>query len=593
MRHFLLFLFLLLTPLGAEAAERQYGLSLFDEVDLPENFPHFPYVNPNAKKGGEIKIGALGSFDSLNPFILKGQADGYISMIYESLMEQSGDEATSSYGRLAKSFEIADDYSHVTFYLNEKAKWHDGKPITADDVVWSFTMIKRNLPLYKAYYANVVKAQALNKHTVRFSFDVKNNHELPLIVTQFQILPKHYWTSNGRDINKTTLEIPLGSGPYRISEVVAGRKITYERVKNYWGRHLNISQGRYNFDKITREYFGDDSIALEALKAGQLSFREEYSSKNWMQAYNINKVKKGDILREKITTEEPQGMQAFVFNIRRDIFKDIHVRKALALAFDFEWANKNLFFGQYQRTHSYFENTELAAKGLPSQEELEILNRYKKDIPPEVFTKPFTLPVNDKRGSLRIYLRQAKKLLHKAGWRIKKGKLMKDGKPMQIEMLLVSPAFERVVAPYAQTLKKLGIEMRWRVVDSSQYQNRLIAYDFDMIIYSFRESLSPGNEQRDYWSSAAADRPGGRNLIGIKNKAVDGIIDEIIFVKDRKTLIHSVHALDRILLWNYYVIPQWYAPYHRLAYWKGLRHPKNLPRYSIGFPHIWWYEKEE
>ncbi len=577
---------------------RHHALSLIGTPQYAPDFTHFNYVNPVAPKGGTVRMSAIGSFDSLNPFILKGVSAAGVGLIYDRLMDTSLDEPSTAYGLLAEWVSYPEDFSSATFKLRTGARWHDGKPVSVDDVIFSLEALKNGHPFYGQYYKNVVKAERTGFREVTFSFDVKNNHELPLIIGELTILPKHYWTSadgqgKPRDISKTTLKPPLGSGPYRITEVKPGRSITLERVEDYWAKNLPVKIGQDNFDKIRFEYFRDSTVAFEAFKADRLDFYRETSSKNWATGYDIKTVKNGLLKRELVELKRGQAMQAFVFNTRREKFQDPRVRRAFNYAFDFQWANKNLFYGQYKRVTSYFQNTELASSGLPEGRELEILNTIKDQVPAELFTKPYTNPKSSGSGSIRGNLRAATKLLKAAGWTIKNRVLVneKTGQRMIANFLLVSPQFERIVQPYARNLERLGIKVTLRVVDSPQYSRRLDGFDFDIIVGNFAQSQSPGNEQRDYWGSAAAEKDGSRNLIGIKNPVIDKLINQIIFAKNRKELVAVTRALDRVLLWNHYLVPQWYAPYSRIAYWDRFGHRKNLPSQSVGFPDVWWWNE--
>ncbi|GBF27515.1 oligopeptide-binding protein AppA [bacterium MnTg02] len=592
----------------SENASRHHALSLIGTPKYAADFKHFDYVNPNAPKGGRVRIAAVGSYDSLNPISFKGVAALGIGLIYETLMYDSLQESSTSYGLIAEWAEYPADYSSVTFKLRKEARWHDGKPITPEDVIFSLEMIKKVNPRWAFYYKNITKAEKSGEHAVTFTFDTKGNRELPMITGQLTVLPKHYWTGtdkNGkqRDLSKTTLEAPLASGPYRIKKVDSGRSITYERVPDYWGKDLPVNIGHYNFDEIRFEYFRDTTVAFEAFKADRLDYHRETSSKNWATGYNVKSVKEGWIKRQKITLKTGQPMQSFALNLRRSKFTDPRIRRAFNLAFDFEWANKNLFFGQYRRVSSYFENSELAARDLPKGRELAILNEVKASLSPdqvnqfmpeEVFTKPYENPTNKSLQHTRRHLREAAQLLKQTGWKIKDRKLTntRTGKVMSVEFLLVSPLFERIVQPYIRNLEKLGIKGSIRIVDSAQYSRRLDGFDFDIIVANFPQSQSPGNEQRDFWGSAAAEKNGSRNLIGIKSPAIDKLIDKIIFAKDRAELVAATRALDRVLLWNHYVVPQWFAPYERIAYWIRFGQPKTLPSLSVGFFQVWWYDKE-
>jgi microcin C transport system substrate-binding protein len=578
--------------------KRHHALSLIGEPKYPADFAHFEYVNPDAPKGGSVRLSAIGSFDSLNPFILKGVAASGVGLIYDQLMDSNLDEPSTAYGLLAEWVTFPEDFSSATFKLRDEARWQDGKPVTPEDVIFSLGALKNGHPFYGQYYKNVVKVEKTGDRLVTFTFDVKDNRELPMIVGELTILPEHYWTGkdaqgNPRDISKTTLEPPLGSGPYRIKDVQAGRSLTLERVKDYWAKDLAVKKGQDNIDEITYEYFRDTTIAFEAFKADQLDFYDETSSKNWATGYDFPAVKNGWVKRELVELKRGQPMQAFVFNTRLDRFQDPRVRRAFNYAFDFEWANKNLFYDQYRRVSSYFQNTELASSGLPEGRELEILNEVKDQVPPEVFTEPYENPVTDGSGAIRRNLRTALKLFKEAGWVVKDGQLVnaKSGKRMTASFLLVSPQFERIVQPYARNLEKLGIEVSLRVVDSAQYSRRLDSFDFDIVVGNFGQSQSPGNEQRDFWGSESADKNGSRNLIGIKNPAIDKLIDKIIFAKDRDELVAATRAMDRVLLWNHYVVPQWIAPYSRIAYWDRFGHPKKFPALSVGFPTVWWWDE--
>jgi len=597
------FSFILLLACSAVSASaeqvRHHALSLIGKPAYPPDFKHFDYANPDAPKGGKVRLSAIGSYDSLNPFILKGVAAAGAGQIYDQLMDTSLQEPSTAYGLLAEWVSYPEDFGSATFRLRDGARWHDGKPVTPEDVVFSLEALKNGHPFYGHYYKNVEKVEKTGDREVTFTFDTKNNRELPMIVGELTVLPKHYWTGkdangNTRDIGKTTLEPPLGSGAYRITDVQPGRSLTLQRVKDYWAKDLPVKKGQDNFDEITYEYFRDTTVAFEAFKADRLDFYRDSSSKNWATAYDIPAVKKGWIKRENVELERGQPMQAFVFNTRLDKFKDPRVRRAFNYAFDFEWANKNLFYGQYKRTSSYFQNSELASSGLPEGRELEILQELKDEIPPEVFTTPYTNPVTDGNGNNRNNLREASKLLKEAGWDVKDGKRVsvKTGERLNANFLLVSPQFERIVQPFARNLERLGIEVSLRVIDSAQYSRRLDSFDFDIVVGNFGQSESPGNEQRNFWGSEAADRQGSRNIIGIKNPAIDKLIDKIIFAKDRAELVAATRAMDRVLLWNHYLVPQWYAPFSRIAFWDRFGHPDKFPPLTVGFPMVWWWDEQ-
>ncbi len=574
----------------SHAASPQHGIAMHGDLKYPADFAHFDYVNPNAPKGGVLKRSSLGSFDSLNPFIIKGVPAAGIGLIYDTLLEASSDEAFSKYGLLAKSVTRADDNSWVEFELNPKAKFHDGHPVTAEDVIFSFTTLMRDgRPLYRAYYADIAEINQDGDHKVRFNFKTTKNGELPLIIGQIPILPKHYWQD--KDFKKTTLEAPVGSGPYKVGKIDNGRSITYQRNENYWAKDLPLNVGRYNFDQIVYEYYRDGTVALEAFKAGNLNFRRENVSKFWATAYDTPAVKDGRIVKEEIKHQNPTGMQAFAFNLRRDKFKNKQVREALNLAFDFEWTNKNLFYGAYTRTSSYFSNSELASSGLPSEAELALLNPFKDQLDPAIFTTPFKLTVTKGDGRNRMELRQASRLLTKAGWPIVDGKRVdENGKPVEIEMLLYDTAFERIVHPFKKNLERLGIDLNIRIVDTTQYINRVRSFDFDMIVHSVGQSNSPGNEQREYWHSEYANKADSSNIIGISHPVVDALVEEMITAKDRQALITATRALDRVLLSGHYVIPHWGITAFRVAYWNNLKHPEKMPPYDLAMD-AWWSEE--
>lgn len=566
-----------------------YGIAMHGDLQYPADFSHFGYVNPNAPKGGEMRLAAVGSFDSLNPFILKGSAATGLSLTYDTLMTQSADEPFSEYGLVAESVEMPEDRSWVIFNLRPEARFHDGSPVTADDLVFTVEALQtKGHPFYRAYYGAIERVEKLGPRRVKFHFSGGENRELPLIVGQMPLLSKAWWQQH--DFSKTSLTPFLGSGPYKVGKVDPGRSISYQRVPDYWARDLPVNKGRYNFDTIRYDYYRDATVALQALKGGEYDFREENISKNWATAYDFPALRDGRFKKEEIANENPSGMQAFLFNTRRPIFANPGVREALAYAFDFEWSNKNLFYGAYKRTRSYFANSELASSGLPSGQELAILEPFRDQLPAEVFDSEFAVPVSDGSGNIRGNLRMAVKLLKQAGWTVKAGKRIDPatGKQARFEILLVSPAFERVVLPFVRNLKRLGIEVSVRTVDSSQYQNRIENFDFDMIVASIGQSLSPGNEQRDFWHSAGADNPGSRNLAGIKDPVVDALVEQVIAAPDRDTLVAASRALDRVLLWGHYVIPQWHLQSYRVAYWDKFARPARSPKYSLGAIDTWW-----
>ncbi|MSO65323.1 MAG: ABC transporter substrate-binding protein [Alphaproteobacteria bacterium] len=577
------------TPAAQEKVRKTHAVSLFGGEKYGPDFKHFDYVNPEAPKGGAVRQFAIGSFDSLNQFILKGRP-GAAAGVFETLMTSSLDEASTEYGLIAESVEIPDDLSWVIFNLRPEARWHDGTALTADDVVFSFEMLKsKGHPFYRQYYANVARSEKLGDHRVRFSFDGKPNRELPQIIGQLPIFSKAYYSKVS--FEETSLEPPLGSGPYRIRTIEPGRSIMLERVKDYWGKDLPVMRGLNNFDVIRIDYYRDQTVALEAFKAHEYDFRSENSARLWATGYQFPALERGVVKKGNIRNENPTGMQAFAFNIRRKQFQDRRVREALGHAFDFEWSNKNLFFGQYTRTTSYFSNSELAAVGLPTPGELEYLQPFMAQLPAEVLAKEFKVPVTDGSGNNREGLRIAANLLKQAGWEIKNKVLTnsKTGKPMEFEVLLSQPDFERIVLPIVQNWERLGVKVRVRTVDTSQYQNREDEFDFDVIVNTFPQSLSPGNEQRDFWSSAVADVKGSRNVVGIKNPVVDALIERVIEAPDRPHLISATRALDRVLLWEHYVVPQFHVRAYRVAYWDKFGRPKVAPKYGLAF-NSWWVD---
>ncbi len=578
---------------------RHHGLSLIGKPQYGPDFKHFDWVNPDAPKGGKIRQYAPGSFDSLNAFSVKGDSAAALSLIYDTLMTTSPDEPSTEYGLVAEWASFPDDFSSVTFGLRKEARFHDGKPIRPEDVVFSLTALKKAHPSYAFYYKNVIKAEKTGEHEVTFTFDMKGNRELPQIIGQLEILPEHFWTGKNadgeqRDLTKSSLEVPLGSGPYKVKSVVAGRDITYERVKDYWAKDLPAMKGQWNFDEIAIRYYRDRTPAFEAFKSGDIHFWSENSAKSWATEYSSEPFKKGLILKDDLKNGRVAGMQAFVFNLRRDKFKDVRVREALNLVYNFDQANKTLFYGQYKRLGSFFENSELRASGKPEGTELEILNEVKSEVPERAFGEAWEPTTIGSSIEHRKRLRRALSLIKEAGWKLEKGVLRNArGEAFKIEFLLSQPTFERVILPFVNDLKKIGVQATVRVVDSSQYKRRADDFDFDIVVGSYGQSHSPGNEQRSFWGSAAAKSPGSRNIAGISNPAIDKIVERICIAKDRKELIAATRALDRALLWNFYVIPQWYYPYDRVAYWTHLGHPKKLPSLNPSFMRTWWVDPDK
>jgi microcin C transport system substrate-binding protein len=580
----------LLLGTAAMAAVATYGLSLFGDLKYGPGFTHFDYVNPEAPKGGAMRLSAIGTFDTLNPFVIKGVPAAGIRQIFDTLSTASEDEPATEYGLVAQSIEKAPDKLSVLYTLRLEAKFHDGSPITPDDVVWTFeTLRAKGQPMYRSYYGDVAKVEKEGERGVRFTFKTTQNRELPQIIGQMPVLSKKYWS--GRDFEKTTLDPPLGSGPYKIEKLEPGRSITYRRVSDYWAANLPVDKGRFNVDTIRYDYYRDATVALEAFKAGQYDLRLENSSKDWATGYDSPALRAGLIKKEAIPNQLPSGMQGFGYNLRRPIFQDPRVREALAYAFDFEWSNKNLFYGAYTRTRSYFDNSELAATGVPKGEELKILEPFRGQIPEAVFTTEYDPPKYDGSGNIREGLRKALKLLKEAGWSFKGEKLVNDktGQPFEFEFLLDNPQFERIVLPFANNLKRMGITARVRTVDTAQYQRRMEIFDYDMTVVLFGESLSPGNEQREYFGSKAADQQGSGNLLGVNSKVVDQLIEELIQAPDRASLVAQTRAYDRVLQYGYYVIPNYHLSAFRVAYWNKFRRPATSPKYALGLD-TWWVD---
>lgn len=576
-----------------------HAITLFTDIKYPADFKHFDYVNPAAPVGGRVRLSAVGSFDSLNPYSIKGDAVGLSGV--ETLMTSSLDEASTEYGLIAESVWFAPDWSSVVYRLRPEARFHDGQAITPDDVVWSMTILKEIHPFYQSYYQNVVKSEKTGDHEVTFTFSEKGNRELPLITGQLPVLPKHWWTGKDasgkdRDIKSSTLEPPLGSGPYKISDIKAGASITLKRDANYWGKDLAINVGQNNFEEINYTFFRDATVALEAFKGDQYDFRVESSAKNWATGYDFPALTAGKVIKDELVFKNVDGMQSWAFNTRREKFRDPRVRLAFNFAFDFEWSNQNLFYSQYRRSRSYFNNSEMEAKGLPSPEEIALLEPLRAQLPPEVFTTEFTNPINKESTDRRKNLREASRLLAEAGWNVTQDgnkSVLKNakGEKLEVEFVLDSPLFERIALPYQEQLALLGIGVKIRTVDSAQYEELTKNFDFDIVVGSWGQSLSPGNEQRDFWGSTYADKKGSRNLVGIKNPAIDKLIDAVIFAKNRDALTTACRALDRALMWNHYVVPMWNAPFDRVARWDRFGRPDKLPDFAVGFPTIWWWDE--
>ena len=595
------------SPAAAQQSQAErgwrHGVSLFGELKYPADFKHFDYVNPSAPKGGSVRMIGLGTFDNFNEVVagLKGSLAAFAGVVSDSLMVPVLDEVETSYGLLAEAVSYPADFASATFRLRAGARHHDGRPVTVEDVIFSMEAFKKYSPGHAAYYRHVAKMEQTGEREVAFILDAPGNREMPLIIGQLNVLAKHWWegadpSGKKRDVGATTLEPPLGNGAYRVKDFVAGRTVVYERVKDYWAKNLGVSIGRDNFDELRFEYFRDGTVALEAFKADQIDWRTENIAKNWATAYDFPAVRDKRVLLEEFPLRSRGIMQAVAFNTRREKFKDPRLRLAFNYAYDFEEMNKQIFFGQYKRITSYFEGTELACSGLPAGQELEILEKVRDKIPPEVFTKPYTNPVGGTRENIRSNLREAVRLLKEAGYEVRNQKLVdaRTGEPLSIEMLSEDPSVERVILFYKPSLERLGITVNVRTVDPAQYENRLRNWDFDITVAVWPESLSPGNEQRDYWGSQAADTLGSRNYIGIKNPAVDALVDRVIFAKDRAELVAATRALDRVLLWNHYVVPQYSTDQTRTARWDRFGHPGVLPRYAEpAFPTVWWWDAEK
>ncbi|HIJ83432.1 MAG TPA: ABC transporter substrate-binding protein [Magnetococcales bacterium] len=593
MRPFLFFIVWLLCSQNALAA---HGISLDGQLKYPAGFAGFDYTSSQATTGGELTLGSVGSFDKMNPYTLKGIAPDMLgSLLFETLMVQSKDEPFSQYGLLLQNIEVAEDRMSVRATLRPEARFSNGQKITASDVQFSLEILKSNKahPLYASYFNDISKVEIITPEEVRFHF-VRKNRELPLILGELPILSRDYFQTH--DFEGGAMEIPVGSGPYLVENFQAGKIITYKRNPNYWGWKVPVNRGMYNFERITIKYFKDPVVALEGFKAREFDFIFENNSKQWARDYQGEKFDRGDIVKETLAHQNGTGMQGFVFNLRRPIFQDIKIRQALMLAFDFEWSNQNLFHGQYVRSNSYFSNSELAAQGKPSPEELALLEPLKDKLDPAVFGTVVPPPTTTGPDGLRGNLRKAVELLRQGGWKLGKDRILVNdsGKRFEIEMLLSSPAFERVMAPFAATLEKLGIHLNYRTVDPTLYQRRTDSFDFDMVVGVFGQSLSPGNEQRDMWHSQSADVQGSRNLLGLKDPAVDALVEKIIYAENRKDLVTACHALDRVLLAGAYLIPNWHLNYHRIAYWNRFERPKTLPLYFSpeGWLMAWWLKQE-
>ncbi|MFO1243415.1 MAG: extracellular solute-binding protein [Rickettsiales bacterium] len=578
---------------SAASAERKEAMVLFGEPKYKPGFTHFDYVNPDAPKGGTLRLAYVQGFDSLNPFILRGLPAPGLNFYFETLMVGSLDEPQTEYGLIAQSFDLAKDKKSIVFYLNPKARWQDKSPITAEDVIFSFNTLKeKGDPFYKLQYASVIKAEAIGRGAVKFIFDTDKNRDLPVILANMPVISKAYFSKN--DFAATTQKPPLTSGPYKIARLDPGRAIVYERDPSYWGKDLPSRKGYFNFDHIRFDVYRDDVIALESLKAKQFDLYEEFIARNWATAYNIPAVERGELIKYQAPNKIPRGMQAFLFNTRDPRFSDRRVREAIADTLDFEWMNRTIFYDAYKRNNSFFQSTPFMARELPSKDELKLLEPYRSILPPEVFTEVYNPPVTDASGYPRDLLLHAQKLLDEAGWVIKEGVRVnaKTGQPLTIEFLVRQKTFERVVGSIFRNLKKLGIKGTFRLVDDAQYQKRLDKKDFDVISIWWNMGLVfPGNEQKQYWHSSQADIRGGMNYAGVKNDAIDALLDDLANAQDLASLTAAARALDRSLLWMHLVIPHWHVTTFRVAYWNKFEHPKVRPTYGLGFE-TWWMKPE-
>lgn len=596
----------LLAASAVHAEEWRASSSLIGESKYGQDFQRYDYVNPDAPKGGTLNSTVTGTFDSFNPYIVQGSpAAGLVGfgggLLYDTLMEQATDEGSVSHPLVADAYKYPDDYSSATYRLDPRARWHDGKPITVDDIVWSFNVLKANSPMYNRYFENVTEAVALSDREVQFKFDQKGNRELPKIIGDLVLLPKHWWegtdaSGKKRDITKPTLEVPLGSAAYKIKSFKPGAEIIWERVPDYWAAKLPVKVGRENFDNRRYTYFLDETAEwLAFTKGGLQDINSENSARDWMTKYTFPALKAGDVTKKEFKANALARMQGFAMNTRRPLFQDRRVRQALSLLYPFDTMNRTMSFGLNTRITSYFIGSELASSGLPQGKELEILNQYKDKLPPELFTQEWKLPAFDSPQDERKVLKQAVDLLATAGWNIKDGRMVnaQSGAPFRFEVLDSRQGAESSLTPYIQMLRKIGIEATLRFVDPSQYVNRLNDFDFDMTTVVLAQSDSPGNEQRDFWSSKAAGSPGSRNYEGIKDPVVDALVERVIFATNRDDLVTATHALDRVLLWNFYVVPQLTRPDVWLASWNKFGVPDKQPTYVGPDIESWWIEPEK
>jgi microcin C transport system substrate-binding protein len=581
-----------LWPLAGDAHAATHALTLFGEPKHKPGFTHFPYTNPKAPKGGTLKLANLATFDSLNPFILKGlAAPGMNGLVFQSLMLASLDEAQTYYPLIARSFKKDAENRWIEFTLDPRARWQDGAKITVDDVIFSLEMLKTKAhPAYRVLYRPFATAEQTGSHTVRFTFSEGDAHrELPLYAAALPVLPKHYYAKIPFD--KSSLEPPVGSGPYRVEKLDAGRSITFVRVKNYWAENLPTQRGMYRFERIKFDVYRDDVVSVEGIKSGQFDYYEEYIARNFATSYNIPAVAQGRLIKTAIPNKIPRGMQAFLFNTRRPKFADMRVREAIGLTMDYEWMNQRLFYNAYTRTESFFQNTDFASKGLPGEDEVKLLEPFRDQLPPPLFTESFYVPKTDGTGQSRANLIRAQMLLDEAGWVMRNGRRIhvETGEPFEIEFMMRQRTFERVIAIMRYNLKKLGIAATFRYVDDAQYQKRIDRRDFDIVsIWWNLGTFFPGTEQFAYWHSSQADVEGAQNLGGVQNPVVDMLVERVANAKTLEELTPAARALDRVLLWNQYVIPHWYLGKWRILYWNKFGKPKIQPDYAVGVIETWW-----
>lgn len=585
---------------------RTHAISVLGTPALPADFPHFPYVNPNAPKGGEVRLAWHGTFDNFNPFILRGTAPlgmvgawvimpggsgsgASVGHVWESLLTGSADEADAAYGHLAKTIELPRSRLWIAFDINPAAKFSDGTPVTAEDVAWSFnTLLAQGRPSIKLQFADVKDVEVTGERRVVFHFKSNENRELPLMVGGLPVMPKHFFA--GRDFSRPLTDAPIGSGPYRIASFEMGRDIVFQRNPDWWARDMPTGIGTNNFDRVRMDYYRDQTVEMEAFKAGQIDIRSENTSARWATGYDFPAVRNGLVIKHDFRHHLPTGLQGWAMNTRRPMFADPRVRKAIGLVYDFEWANKNLFYGTYTRSDSYFENSDLASSGIPTGEELKLLEPFRQELPPDLFTQPFTLPVTDGSGNNRAQLVEALKLLEQAGWRVKDRKLVDaNGQQMRFTILLDDPSYERVALPYRDDIQRLGIDVRVRTVDPAQFQHLTDDFDFDMTLMIYPESEVPGNELRDYFSCASAKTQGSSNISGVCDKAVDAMVDKVITAQDRASMLPAAHALDRVLLWRWYMVPNYANQYFHVAWWNRFGYPAAPIRDGVNFD-LWWVD---